>query len=173
MKLKIGKFYRVEKETSLMPLFEPKDSKESLEAIGKMRYIFPGGVIKIISIKYKRDNPWYRVSIKDKGEDILGWINGIALIGQEIKELVTMNIDKNYFIGALTRHERFVCALRIKIAGMKPEDLVPEKFTQAERMLIYGVLNESCFTDDTNNLLDVEKISMIAEEADKWNIFKQ
>ena len=168
MKLKIGKIYMLQKQTALVPVFEPKDGVEAMEAIKKIVQILPGGIIKIISISYKRDIPWYQVAIQDRGEVVTGWVNSIALFGQEIKELVDMKVDKNYFIGALTRHERFVSALRTKVAGMKPEDLVPAKFTGAERLIIFQTLNESCFTDESNNLLDVDKIIKMAEESDKW-----
>ncbi len=83
--LQKGGAYIISKETPLMPEFEPADP---IAAIAKLKKLPPGSVITILSIRIKVNSPWYKVKAKSAtglsiGE---GWINSIALIGQDIKK---------------------------------------------------------------------------------------
>ena len=77
--------YTISKETPLMPEFEPADPTTSLT---KMKKLPPGSVITVLSIRMKGNSPWYHVKAKAAtGKSIgEGWINSIALIGQDIKK---------------------------------------------------------------------------------------
>lgn len=82
--LQKGGVYTISKETPLMPEFEPADP---IAAIAKLKKLPPGSVITVLSIRIKVNSPWYKVKAKSAtglsiGE---GWINSIALIGQDIK----------------------------------------------------------------------------------------
>lgn len=83
-KLELGKSYRISKETPLMPEFEPSNPSEALLRTKKLP---PGSKITIVSIKTKNNTPWYQVrAYTPSGQSIgEGWINSIALIGQEIQ----------------------------------------------------------------------------------------
>lgn len=83
--LQKGGVYIISKETPLMPEFEPADPAT---AITKLKKLPPGSVITVLSIRIKVNSPWYKVKAKSAtglsiGE---GWINSIALIGQDIKK---------------------------------------------------------------------------------------
>jgi len=83
--LQKGGVYTISKETPLMPEFEPADPTT---AITKLKKLPPGSVITVLSIRMKVNSPWYQVKAKSAtglsiGE---GWINSIALIGQDIKK---------------------------------------------------------------------------------------
>ena len=83
--LQKGGVYTISKETPLMPEFEPADPTT---AITKLKKLPPGSVITVLSIRMKVNSPWYQVKTKSAtglsiGE---GWINSIALIGQDIKK---------------------------------------------------------------------------------------
>ncbi len=83
--LQKGGVYTISKETPLMPEFEPADP---IAAIAKLKKLPPGSVITVLSIRIKVNSPWYKVKAKSAtglsiGE---GWINSIALIGQDIKK---------------------------------------------------------------------------------------
>ncbi|MFX0194571.1 MAG: hypothetical protein ACFFCW_00490 [Candidatus Hodarchaeota archaeon] len=75
--LQIGMFYQISKDTPLMPEFEPIDP---LVAIKKIRTVPANSIIKIISKREKRTTPWYYIQFGQQK----GWINSIALIGQNI-----------------------------------------------------------------------------------------
>lgn len=75
--LTIGEKYRLSSRAALMPEFEPTDA---LEAIGRMRYLSNGAVIRVVEIRYKRGTPWYRV----QSNGVHGWINSTALLGQRL-----------------------------------------------------------------------------------------
>jgi len=83
--LQKGGVYTISKETPLMPEFEPANP---MAAIAKMKKLPPGSVITVLSIRMKFNKPWYRVKAKSaKGLRIgEGWINSIALRGQDIKK---------------------------------------------------------------------------------------
>ena len=75
--LLVGYYYSLSKKTPLMPEFEPSDP---LAAIEKALVLPVGAVIEIISMKMKRFYPWYQVNSLGR----TGWINSIALAGQDI-----------------------------------------------------------------------------------------
>lgn len=77
--------YTISKETPLMPEFEPTDPAVALT---KMKKLPPGSVITVLSIRMKGSSAWYQVKAKTvTGQSIVeGWINSIALIGQDIKK---------------------------------------------------------------------------------------
>lgn len=83
-KLELGKSYRISKETPLMPEFEPSNP---IEALSRTKKLPSGSKITIISIETKNNTLWYQVrAYTPSGQSIgTGWINSIALIGQEIK----------------------------------------------------------------------------------------
>jgi hypothetical protein len=83
--LQKGGIYTISKETPLMPEFEPADPTN---AITKMKKLPPGSVITVLSIRKKANSPWYQVKAKSAAGQSIGegWINSIALIGQDIKK---------------------------------------------------------------------------------------
>ena len=81
--LQIGSFYRISRESPLMPEFEPTDP---LGAIARMISLPASSTILIREKRYKRGTPWYRTEAYGlKGTRIgEGWINSIALMGQRL-----------------------------------------------------------------------------------------
>ncbi len=81
--LQKGVTYSISETIPLMPEFEPSDP---LAAINEMKELVSGSRITILSIKKKNNTPWYEVNSTDpKGNNTgKGWVNSIALIGQEI-----------------------------------------------------------------------------------------
>jgi len=81
--LKVGRSYRLSKQTPLMPEFEPSDP---MAAISHMKRLPPRSSITVIRIRMKRTTPWYYVrAFGPNGLRIgEGWINSIALIRQDI-----------------------------------------------------------------------------------------
>jgi len=77
--LKIGHFYTITKDIPLMPAFDPI---KPLDAIKKIKQLPKGFLFEITIIRIKRNHPWYRVRT-EIGD---GWINSIALMGENIKE---------------------------------------------------------------------------------------
>jgi hypothetical protein len=77
--------YTISKETPLMPEYEPADPETALT---KMKMLPPGSVITVLDIKMKLNSPWYQVEANSAmGQRIgEGWINSIALRGQDIKK---------------------------------------------------------------------------------------
>lgn len=82
--LEIGKTYSVSKTTPLMPQLNPADP---IAAVGKMKELVTDNRIKILNIVNKRNTPWYEVKAFDKNSKSIGvgWINSMALIGQELR----------------------------------------------------------------------------------------
>lgn len=82
--LEVGKSYLLSKETPLMPEFEPSDP---LEAISRAIKLQAGTNITIIERKMRGSTPWYRVRASSGSGSRIGegWINSIALIGQELR----------------------------------------------------------------------------------------
>ncbi|MBA7667127.1 hypothetical protein ES703_75212 [subsurface metagenome] len=80
--LRAGQTFRLTKETPLMPELEPADP---MEAIGRMRKLPPRTTIKVLKVAIKRQTPWYFVEARSSSRTLLGkgWINSIALIGQD------------------------------------------------------------------------------------------
>jgi len=75
--------YKISKNTPLMPEFEPN---AITSIFSKPKTINSGSMIRIIEIKMKRDFPWYNVELLDTDYFAIyeGWVNGKALMGQEI-----------------------------------------------------------------------------------------
>jgi len=85
--LKIGQAYVVSKQTPLMPSHSPADP---LLAIQQMKQIPKGGRFKVLEVYKEKANPWYPwykvTAFNQRTEQIgTGWINSIALLGQELK----------------------------------------------------------------------------------------
>lgn len=85
--LELKQFYRVAKETPLMPVLEPTDP---MVALRDVKYISPGYAIEIISRSDVHGNPWYKVAVWDTqgNRRASGWINSLALIGQELEPVM-------------------------------------------------------------------------------------
>ena len=82
--LKIGSAYVVSRKTPLMPEVNPSDTWAAIE---KMKYIPAGGAFKITAIDNNNGDPWYKVSAIGPNNKPIGhgYINNIALIGQDLK----------------------------------------------------------------------------------------
>lgn len=81
--LEKGKTYKLSKKTGLASHYDPADP---LKAINKIESIPPDTIFRVNRIAYKGGTPWYQVTIikpkRLKGKK--GWINSLALLGQEI-----------------------------------------------------------------------------------------
>ena len=57
-----------------------------MESIKKMKYIKSDGIIRIIKVG-NNISKWYKVTAKDPDMTFigLGWINSVALIGQDLE----------------------------------------------------------------------------------------
>jgi hypothetical protein len=82
--LRIGQAFFVSKETPLMPELEPADP---LAAVQRVQQIPKGGAFKVYEAKKKGTSAWYRVVAFDPNKKQIGsgWINSIALLGQDLK----------------------------------------------------------------------------------------
>lgn len=80
--LRVGEEFKLSKKTPLMPNFRPA---KPLEAIAKMQYLTPGTIIKVLKVAMDRQTPWYYVEARSPlGTELTkGWINSIALLGQD------------------------------------------------------------------------------------------
>ncbi len=85
VKLDIGQEYIVSEQTSLMPSHNPADP---LAALQHVKQIPEGGIFKVLEVA-KNDEyyPWYKVIAFDQRKKQIGtgWINSLALVGQELK----------------------------------------------------------------------------------------
>lgn len=82
LSLKPGETYNVSKITPLMPELSPSDPMTALENV---KYLQEGDLIKIISIRKKDNQPWYKVEAINNNQVVgEGWINSTALIGQQL-----------------------------------------------------------------------------------------
>lgn len=82
--LSSGVRYQISRETPLMPERNPEDP---LRAMAAARRLPPGSGFVVLSIdRSEPSNVWYRVrALSTRGASLgSGWVNGIALIGQEI-----------------------------------------------------------------------------------------
>ena len=75
-----GESYRLSQETPLMPEREPADP---LEALVRAVELPTGSVVRITATEDQGGQPWYEVLLVGR-ESTMGWINSIALIGQQI-----------------------------------------------------------------------------------------
>lgn len=83
-RLAVGSSYIVSRATPLMP----SDNFDGAIAAGMIILeIPPSGAFKILATKKRGPTPWYRVAAADDQRQSLGqgWINSIALIGQDLK----------------------------------------------------------------------------------------
>lgn len=76
--------YILEKETPLMPEFDPVNPIEALNRVIKLP---AKSKIKIMNIKVKAGINWYQVNALDPHNNFIGigWINCTALIGQKLE----------------------------------------------------------------------------------------
>lgn len=82
--LKPGNTYSITESAPLMPAFEPRDPIAAAAAAVNM----PAGTrITVKEVRTKQGNPWYRVeAFSPTGGSLgTGWLNSIALIGQDIR----------------------------------------------------------------------------------------
>lgn len=84
LELEVGQTYIVSKQTPLMPSHSPADP---IAALQKMKQIPKWGVFKVLETVKKKGNPWYKVVALDQRKKRIGtgWINSMALLGQELK----------------------------------------------------------------------------------------
>jgi len=82
--LDIGQSYVVSTQTPLMPYHSPADP---MAAIQQMKYIPQGGGFKVLEVYKEKTNPWYKVIAFDQRTEQIGagWINSMALLGQQLK----------------------------------------------------------------------------------------
>ncbi len=81
-RLEIGKTYSLSRETMLMP--EGRNPVDPVGALAKVRKIASGSEVTVIAVDREiPEQPWYNVTLVGSG-GIDGWINGIALMGQDI-----------------------------------------------------------------------------------------
>lgn len=87
-KLSLRKKYRLSRPTQLMPILEPRNAKEVWDSLAKIKELPVGTGIRIVRRAQKRGIPWYQVqAMTPEGDTIgTGWVNSIALIGQDIIE---------------------------------------------------------------------------------------
>jgi len=76
--------YRLSRATPLMPSSNPRDP---LGALGEARQIPAGYVIRVIDVSDVGGTPWYQVIVSSEAgsQTASGWINAIALLGQELE----------------------------------------------------------------------------------------
>ncbi|MEA3347749.1 MAG: hypothetical protein U9Q39_01675 [Pseudomonadota bacterium] len=80
----VGETFLVSKETPLMPYLDPANP---MEAISKMKRIPKSGGFEVFDKASKNGTPWFKVRAFDRRGDFIGdgWINSIALLGQQLK----------------------------------------------------------------------------------------
>jgi len=80
-----GLKYRLSRDTPLAPERHPADP---LRATALIRHVPAGTIVTVLGVdRSDASNPWYRVSAASaSGGDLgTGWVNSVALIGQELK----------------------------------------------------------------------------------------
>lgn len=85
-----GLFYRISRETPLMPTRPPYD--DAMAALATLRTTKPvpaGYTIEIVGSMADDGNPWYEVVVWDSEGNRrgAGWINSTALLGQELEPI--------------------------------------------------------------------------------------
>lgn len=83
--LQIGETYKLSKLTPLMHKLKPDNP---LKSIKNIKYIKAEGIIQVMKLGYNKSK-WYKVITKtnDNGFIGVGWINSVALIGQNIMKV--------------------------------------------------------------------------------------
>lgn len=75
--MKIGELYSVDRRTALMPDPDPDDFEE---ALGLIRSIPVGHVVKVEGQRRVRLATWYQIAVLKDGREIAaGWINSSVL----------------------------------------------------------------------------------------------
>ena len=85
--LKVNHIYVVSKTTPVMPEFEPQGMDNTLDAIGRRQQLPANQTFGVISIRMKRNTPWYEVAVSIGGQRSIGWINAGALYGQDLRDM--------------------------------------------------------------------------------------
>ena len=67
-----------------MPSHSPVDPNAALQQV---KQIPKDGGFKVLEVYKEKNNPWYKVTAFDKKAETIGigWINSIALLGQQLK----------------------------------------------------------------------------------------
>jgi hypothetical protein len=94
MSLELNQSYKISKRTPLMPVLT---SSDPLAELTKAKIITAGSIITIMSISELHSSPWYKVSVTDAAGTRLGsgWVNSIALLGQELEALQSKDDTEN------------------------------------------------------------------------------
>ncbi|MDG1286334.1 MAG: SH3-like domain-containing protein [Rickettsiales bacterium] len=77
--LEVGKTYRLSQKTPIVPSYDPVSPEQAIKQIW---YAKKNSQIKIIKRHKERNVMWYQVSVIGKKR---GWVNSIALFGQDLK----------------------------------------------------------------------------------------
>ena len=88
LELENGQAYIVSEQTPLMPTHSPTGTFEKvMGAIQQMKQIPKGGIFEVIETIKKGNRPWYKVIAFNQNKQRIGtgWINSVALVGQELK----------------------------------------------------------------------------------------
>jgi len=112
--LVIGNRYRLGKDTPLMPEYEPL---EPLSAIPHIKTLSKGGVFKVIDIRKKRHTPWYYVECEGKK----GWINCIALVGQNFELVESTDIKAQAPVTSTSETQNQTESLSDEIGQLRTE----------------------------------------------------
>ena len=94
MSLELKQSYKLSDQTPLMSELNPDDP---MAALGETKYMSSGLIIKIARISKLHSNPWYKVSVTNGAGTHLGigWINSIALIGQDLEAIQPKDDTEN------------------------------------------------------------------------------
>lgn len=88
LNLEIGNIYQVSRDTPLMSSPNPVDP---LKALMNARKLLPGSQIKLLKKESHNSKEWYEVGFtttKDQESWDTGWVNPVALMGQDLQEIV-------------------------------------------------------------------------------------
>jgi len=80
-KLALNTPYKLSKKTPLLKEIEPEDP---LRAIAEMRYLPAGTIFQVAKKTMHNRTPYYFIIAETEGQKVNGWVNSIALIGQEL-----------------------------------------------------------------------------------------
>ena len=82
LELKPGQIIRISKETPVVPEINPKDPYAAMRKIVRLKQ---GSEFKILKVHHEGPDPWYYVVFITKDGPHYGWVNSIALLGQDIQ----------------------------------------------------------------------------------------
>lgn len=83
MDLHTGEQYRVSRTT---PVVADPDPSDPVQAMAQMLDLPTGSIFRVIQKVERQGNTWYEVEVVDP-EEVVGWINSVALIGQELRRI--------------------------------------------------------------------------------------